>query len=483
MAGNRRAATTSKKALHIASLAAAEALEDSQVVPAKKPRGHPKKKKEDPQPTPPPAVPKEELPALLEAAGVDDIEWTDELTWTLVSAIEDDDIREGLFPGAGGPVKSTLLKTKKKTYWHYELAVICFGAENGLYKVAFDAAVTPPQKALWNTKIKNRIASLVTKARANITAMGETGAGLGSADEINEGTALATKWDEIRLDSPWFFEIRKLIASRPNLQPVGLGNNETAVDISILLPTTDDDTSSTFDTQSDIYHEISDTDEDPPHPPAPTSDDDDDPPQPPAPASDNDDDEFPPVPTLESAPVKRKRVESEATAKGPDTKAAPARKKTKPHASTSAPAPGKPVPAASATPTPAASKKATKGKEGFTATVLAEEETTQRMLKLKEEKYKGQKEVQLARINAEAELRLAREKRKGESKKVDKEAKIALQRLKMEQEHQYRLAQLHAQTGPSFASSSSNDGAFGLLDESTMGLNDGLGHLSYTGRF
>ncbi|KAF8188754.1 hypothetical protein K438DRAFT_1764014 [Mycena galopus ATCC 62051] len=477
MAGNKRAAATSTNALWVAKLAAAEALEDSQVA-AKKPRGRPKKKKEEPEPTPPPAVPTEEPAALAEAAGVDDIEWTDELTWTLVSAMEDNDIREGLFPGAGGPVKSRLLKTKPKTYWHYELAVICFGAENGLYKEAFDAAIPPAQIGLWNMKIKNRIAALVTKARANITAMGETGAGLGSADEINEGTALATKWDEIRLESPWFFEIRKLITSRPNLQPVGVGNNETAVDTSILLPTTDDDASSTFDMQSDIYHDISDTEEDPPHPPAPTSDNDEDPPQLPAPTSD--DNELPPVPTLESAPVKRKRVQSGADTKGPDTKAAPARKKTKPQASTSAPAPGKPAPATSAIPTPAASKKkGTKGKEGFTATVLAEEETTQRMLKLKQEKYKGQKEVQLARINTEAEVRLAREKCKGESKKVDKEAKIALQRLKMEQEHQYRLAQLHSQAGPSEASSSRHDSAFGLFDQSMTGLNDGVGHLSY----
>ncbi|KAJ7714017.1 hypothetical protein B0H16DRAFT_1478291 [Mycena metata] len=359
MTGNKRAAATSANALRVAKLAAAEALEDSQVA-AKKPRGRPKKKKKSLSPP-----------------------------------------RRLLCPPDQGQSKHN-------------------GDE------------------------------------------GRQGLSLGVQTKLMKG--LPWRPNEIRLESPWFFEIRKLIASRPNLQPVGVGNNETVVDTSILLPTTDDDASSTFDTQLDIYHDISDTEEDPPHPPAPTSDDDEDPPQLPAPTSD--DDELPPVPTLESAPVKRKRVQlAGADTKGPDTKAAPARKKTKPQVSTSAPAPGKPAPATSATPTPVASKKkGTKGKEGFTAT-------------LKQEKYKGQKE-QLARINAEAEVRLAREKRKGEAKKVDKEAKIALQHLKMEQEHQYRLAQLHAQAGPSEASSSCHDSAFGLFYQSTTDLNDGLGHLS-----
>ncbi|KAJ6613701.1 hypothetical protein B0H10DRAFT_2436356 [Mycena sp. CBHHK59/15] len=71
--------------------------------------------------------------------------------------------------------------------------------------------------------------------------MGETGAGLATEEEITPGTALATEWDKIKKDLPWFYHIRTLIVSRPNLQPVGIGNNKTDFDISLLLHTNDVD--------------------------------------------------------------------------------------------------------------------------------------------------------------------------------------------------------------------------------------------------
>lgn len=37
---------------------------------------------------------------------------------------------------------------------------------------------------------------LIKKTKENITIMGQTGAGLGSADEIKPGSDLATKWGE-----------------------------------------------------------------------------------------------------------------------------------------------------------------------------------------------------------------------------------------------------------------------------------------------
>ncbi|KAJ7789127.1 hypothetical protein B0H14DRAFT_3503364 [Mycena olivaceomarginata] len=278
---SKRAATTSEKAIAVAAIATAEALEDSQV--------------EEPEPIQA-TVPKAKPPALTAAADIDDIEWTEELTWTLVTRIQDsDNIREGLL-----------------------------------------------------------------LAKANMTVMGETGAVVGSAEEIYGGTALGTKWDEIRAESPWFFEMCQLIVSRPNLQPVGLGNN---------------------DTDSDLYREISsdNSKDDPPRALAATSNDDD----------------LPPAPTLAS--VKPKHSDSEDDAKLRTTCAtAPAKKKTKPRPSMSAPAAAAPVPAAPA-------KKGTKAKDRFEATVLTEEETAQKLLGLKREKFQGQKEVQLAKIRTEVE--------------------------------------------------------------------------------
>jgi hypothetical protein len=72
----KRAATTSEKAIAVAAIATAEALEDSQVV--KRPRGRPKgsgkqKKQEEPEPIQA-TVPKAEPPAPTAAADIDDIE-------------------------------------------------------------------------------------------------------------------------------------------------------------------------------------------------------------------------------------------------------------------------------------------------------------------------------------------------------------------------------------------------------------------------
>jgi hypothetical protein len=34
---------------------------------------------------------------------------------------------------------------------------------------------------------------------------------------------------------PWFFEVRELISERPNLIPVGIGNNNTEIDMTTYL--------------------------------------------------------------------------------------------------------------------------------------------------------------------------------------------------------------------------------------------------------
>jgi hypothetical protein len=171
-----------------------------------------------------------------------------------------------------------------------------------------------------------------------------------------------------------------LIAARPNLQPVGL-----EFDTSILLPTTDAESSSAPDDTHDL-------------------------------TMDSSDDDLPLTPTLKSA--KRKRdAEAEEDAK-PVMK-----KKTKLQPSLSAPA--GPV---SAAPT----KKPTNAKDWFAATVLAEEETAQWALSLKKEKNRSQKEVVLAKIKAEKDIQLA----KAQGKQDQKAAKVDLIRLRMEQEHQ-----------------------------------------------
>ncbi|KAJ6602720.1 hypothetical protein DFH09DRAFT_1270578 [Mycena vulgaris] len=131
-------------------------------------------------------------------------------------------------------------------------------------------------------------------------------------------------------------------------------------------------------------------------------------------------------------------------------------------------APSPPVPATPAAPT---SKKATNAKDRFSATILAEEETAQQALNLKRDKNKYQKEVIIAKLKMESEVRAARV----ETKRQDRAAKMDLVRLKMEQDHQFRMAQFQSQQGAagpsSFSSSSSHhDGSPfpSLFDELTL---------------
>lgn len=223
--------------------------------------------------------------------------------------------------------------------------------------------------------------------------------------------------DVIKADSPWFFHVRALIAARPNLQPVGLGNNEDTYEIDILMGIIhDDDTSSVPEDTPDLPEQLED-------PVADVPDDD-------SAISDSEDDAISGAVSLTTA-VKRKRGKDPKT---PRTDLKPAKKLKGPLPATSAPA----TPAASA-------KKAATTKDRFSAAVAAEEETAQHLLRLKHDKTIARKEVSLAKIQAEAKLRAERE----EGRREDKAERRALMRLKLTQDHEARMAQIHSQAGSS----------------------------------
>ncbi|KAJ7642545.1 hypothetical protein B0H17DRAFT_1216409 [Mycena rosella] len=260
----KRAAATSEKALKAAAVSTAEAKElEDEEKPPKRGCGRPKK------PTPVEESVTEEPPPDAKAALAQSIQeakkychrvrrsstlffpaltchnrWDSDLTWTLINAIdEDEEIKDGLFPG-GQP----------KTHYYSLLAKICF-AKHLKYKEVYAKAILPKQLEAWRDKIKNRIKVLVKRCCEHITTMGETGADMTTKDEILPGTELTTKWYLIKADAPWFFTIWTLIASWPNLQPVGLGNTDTEIDTSILFRTQYDDTSSNFDDTHDLSSE------------------------------------------------------------------------------------------------------------------------------------------------------------------------------------------------------------------------------------
>ncbi|KAJ7260000.1 hypothetical protein B0H12DRAFT_1069895 [Mycena haematopus] len=202
----KQAATKTPKAKRALEIAASEAQAQAAEQPAKKPRGRPRKKEASVPPPCPPAdhdeLNSEPEVTVLGAAGDEEselvIDWTSELTWTLITAIEDDeDTRDGLFPGIRA-IKRT--GGKPKTHHYYELAKTCF-AEQEKYKDAFSTkpnstvAELAKHRKLWNQKIKNWLTlgctlRLVNKAKENIEMMGQTGATIETEEEISPGTAL-----------------------------------------------------------------------------------------------------------------------------------------------------------------------------------------------------------------------------------------------------------------------------------------------------
>ncbi|KAJ7661277.1 hypothetical protein DFH06DRAFT_1325590 [Mycena polygramma] len=363
---------------------------------AVKKRGRPKKV---PTPEPEPeTVEEDELEDEVEI--VEDIDWKDDdgfqLTWTMISAIEDDPlIRASLFPPVGGGPKLT--GGKPKSDYQFQLAKLLF-ADHPKYKDAFAKAVKAKEKKTWYLKIKNRQEFLTKRARLYIEEMGQTGAGLDSEKDIEPGSALMTKWDVIVKDFPWFFRVRALIGERPHLVPTGLGNNDSEIDMSLLLGADHDGDSSSL-AADDTFD------------PALLADED----------SDSD---IPHAPTLASVKSKRKRT---ASIDADDTKPVaavdkPAKKKTKPTAGVSQPAPV-------ATPT---AKHAT-AKDKFAAAVAAEEATAQESLKLKRAKHADRKEVRME------ELRV-----KGELKAEKGRQRLELAKMKMQHDHEFRLEQMRA---------------------------------------
>ncbi|KAJ7230988.1 hypothetical protein B0H12DRAFT_1240100 [Mycena haematopus] len=446
-----RKATTTAKAKKAAEIAAAEGKDDEYAPSVPRKRGRPPKVK--PMATDPPpkktVVDSDEdddvdiiegdgAKKATEGVGTIEIDWNNDtaLTWTLISAIEDDDdTRRSLFPPPGSTKRNGGLPKK---HFHYVVAEKCFG-EHPTYQEVFKKAVKPKDKKDWGNKIKNRLKVLVDKTRAQIEMMGETGAGVEAEVEILPGTTLMTKWDEIKQDSPWFWEIRSLIGERPNLQPVGIGNNDDEMDVSLLIQSDGNDQPSSPDADTSDLPEPAHLLDNIGGPVLSLDDDSDD----------------------EPAPKRKKAATPNLTAK----KAAipnPTARKTKPQPAISAPA----VKSGS---TKAA--KPTTAKDKFTAVVVAEEETEQARLVLKKEKATARQSVEMAKIEGMVKVKIAKAKVKGE----EKIARLQLARVKMEQEHQFRMAQYGQQSSHAGAvgrKSFFDDESFSFHNTPSLGPSD-----------
>lgn len=271
---------------------------------------------------------------------------------------------------------------------------------------------------------------MVDKTREYVKDMGETGAGMTTAEMMRAHPGLVNRWgmpicltlnvapaehssEVIETKTPWFFEVRTLISERPSLCPAGVGNNDTPIDTSLLLPS--DDAIQTFtaiDAEIDAFEGQS------------TSSGWDDSVDP---GAENDQDEITSdvTPynsgTEKTIPAKRKPEKPEAPSKADG-------KKTSARPGISAPAAVRDT-----------SKRPKSTTDRFADIAKLEEETAQREIDLKKVKAKGATEVKIVKLNAQARTKIEKER-----------LKAALATKRLEQDFQIRMAELqHRQASSS----------------------------------
>ncbi|THU79017.1 hypothetical protein K435DRAFT_811066 [Dendrothele bispora CBS 962.96] len=180
------------------------------------------------------------------------IDWTTDRIDALINGITDNpEIKQGLFPSPetvahdqyGNIVKAN---SKPKTEYNWKLAKVVFEFDEDYADVFMSTTGATAGQNYWAGKIKNKLEEMIGKVNKYKNEMGETGAGLTSAEQIDMSltNGFTTKWAmltyptasaQIREDCPYFFEVRNLLGERPNQTPVGLGNGGTINDTTYLL--------------------------------------------------------------------------------------------------------------------------------------------------------------------------------------------------------------------------------------------------------
>ncbi|KAI0045773.1 hypothetical protein FA95DRAFT_1680249 [Auriscalpium vulgare] len=374
------------------------------------------------------------------------IDWSTELTWQLVSAIEDEpDAKRGLFPPKGkNPRKSG---GNTKAHWHDVLAKNLF-EDHLVYGAAYERASSKDEKAAWATKIKNRLTALTKTTNKYTEEMGRTGAGLTEAEiDMSLDNEFVNKWRRIKEDFPWYFNMRDLIADRPNQVPVGLGHSGTDVDASVLQPSDlpeDDGTTPASgmstnegavsesqaageggghyggDDGGDLGDDNNNDNEEAGEPSAVRA-------KRKAPADDDD---------LSDEDLPRTISQLTRAPRAATAPAAPASEKTPARAGASKPA---------VTPKPAASDAAKKSSEKRKEPVKKKNKTSEFIEAAKAEETTLQTQVELAKAKVTRDMETVKSKTQFKLKlleyKTQKlQARADLTKLKLEQEHAYRMA-------------------------------------------
>ncbi|KAJ7131795.1 hypothetical protein C8R43DRAFT_1239642 [Mycena crocata] len=168
-----------------------------------------------------------------------DVDWKDpNLSLSLLTHIvENRDIKRSLYPPCGPNGSTVQGGGKPKVNAQWDLFVLTFG-DDIKYKDAIAACTTPKLRLAYANKIKNRLSAMAKITRDLDKSMGETGAGIQHAADIDMSVtnAFTSKWAEYEEMYPWYFEMRNLIAQRPNLVPTGLGDSTTPLASGVIIP-------------------------------------------------------------------------------------------------------------------------------------------------------------------------------------------------------------------------------------------------------
>ncbi|TRM55208.1 hypothetical protein BD626DRAFT_477104 [Schizophyllum amplum] len=168
--------------------------------------------------------------------------WTRGMELGIVTTISDNPaIQNSLFPPAkmatqGRKLKDANTLPKESAYWGLIDGTL---KESEEYKAIWPSIASDAQKRKqWVNKTKGKLRKMVKTVNEWRETLGKTGEGLHSKDEVDttKPNRFTNLHDACMADCPYFWELRNIIAERPNHVPQGVGNNSSAIDMSALQP-------------------------------------------------------------------------------------------------------------------------------------------------------------------------------------------------------------------------------------------------------
>ncbi|KAI0687191.1 hypothetical protein BC835DRAFT_1522848 [Cytidiella melzeri] len=330
------------------------------------------------------------------------------LTDKLISSILDNtEIKSCLYSSVGGNVSTSCGGGKTKSEHHWQLAILVFGDHPDYEKLITSAKADPKQRSAWATKVKNRLSSLESTYAMHMESMGETGAGINREDEIDMtmDNKFVNKWEKIKQEFPWLWDMKELVKERPNRVRKGLGNGDTEIDLNVIMPGAEHDgreeSTGNITSQSASCYDFE--------------------------MSSSDEEEEEQHGASSVVPLKCR------TEDAPDD--SDAEKATKPQVKSTKRTPGRPSTSV-ATPaksSPTAAKRF-KGVDALNELGVAAEVTAQRQLEVKKAKIEADKDLQKAKLKAKLAAVEARERQRTLAMQHEHEMQMMKMRLKYERE-------------------------------------------------